>query len=205
MVDRKRKQNIINDEVVERREASWTSIYELLPAGETIEIPEPTYPTLYEPTKLEEDGKRNGELSLTMNYLGVETEVFTPSSGPLQEKQIERLLWKIRELEAANNYLGTRVKELQDLLTSTEREKLEDISDALVDKPAVFILDVLCSRDSIELSEAERNIDSARGWMMLARLLKAGLIATEGEELYITKTGREFHEKIARLVTSSGK
>jgi len=40
---------------------------------------------------------------------------------------------------------------------------------------------------------------------MLARLLKAGLIAERGKELYITKTGQEFHDKIEGLATSNGK
>ena len=206
MTDRKRNQNITNAKVVEREKPTWPSIYELVPARETIEVPESTYSTLHEPTtKPEKDGKRNGELLVTTNYLGMGTKIFTPSSELLEEKQIERLTWKIRELEATNNYLHAQVDELQVLLSSMESEKLGDISDALVDKPAVFILDVFYNRNSIKLSEVERNIDSVRGWMMLARLLKAGLVAERGEELHITKTGQEFHDKLERLATSSGK
>ena len=205
MVDRKGNQNVIDDEVVERKEVIWHSIYEPVPAGQTIEVLEPAYPILYEPTKPEEDGKHKGELLVTTNYLGIATEISTPSSGLLEEKQIERLVWKNRELEATNNYLRAKVDELQASLSSIETEKLGDISDALVDKPAMFILDAFSSRNSIKLSEVERNIDSVRGWMMLARLLKAGLIAERGEELYITKTGQEFRDKIERLATSSGK
>lgn len=205
MIDRKRNQNIINDEIMEREEASRPSLYELVPPRETIEVLESPYSTLYEPTKPEEGGKRNGEVLVTTNYLGIGTEISTSSSELLEEKQIERLTWKIRDLEATNNYLRAQVNELQALLSSIKSEKIGDISDALVDKPAVFILDVFYNGNSIKLFEVERNIDSVRGWMMLARLLKAGLIAERGEELYITKTGQEFHDKIERLAMSNGK
>ena len=205
MIDRKRNQNIINDEIVEREEASRPSLYELVPARETIEVLESAYSTLYEPTKLEEGGKRNGEVLVTTNYLGIGAGISTSSSERLQGKQIERLTWKIRDLEATNNYLRAQVNELQALRSSIKSAEIGDISDALVDKPAVFILDVFYNRNSIKLLEVERNIDSVRGWMMLAHLLKAGLIAERGEELYITKTGQEFHDKIERLAISNGK
>ena len=205
MVDRKRNQNIIDDEVAERKKTSLPSLYELVPARETVEVPEPIYSTLYEATKPEEDGKRNGEVPVATDYLGIGTELSTSSSELLEQKQIERLTWKIRELDATNNYLRAQVDELQASLNSIRSEKLGDISDALVDKPAVFILDVFHNKNSINLSEIERNTDSVQGWMMLARLLKAGLIGERGEELYITEAGREFYEKIERLITSSGK
>lgn len=205
MVNRKRNQNIINNEVVESKERPWPPLYELVPARETGEVLESAYSALYEPTKPEEDGKRNGEVLVTTNYLAIRTEISTSSSELLEQEQIQRLTWKIRDLEATNKYLRARLDELQALLGSIRSQKLTDISDALVDKSAVFILDVLYNKNSIKLADVERNIDSVRGWMILARLLKAGLIDESGEELYITKAGQEFYEKIRGLVTPSGK
>jgi predicted transcriptional regulator len=69
----------------------------------------------------------------------------------------------------------------------------------------VFILDVFYNRGSIKVAEIEQNIDSAKGWMMLAHLLKAGLIDDRGDEIYITEVGRELYGKIERISTSSGK
>ncbi len=204
MIDRKRNQNVINVETVEMEGTRRPPLYEPVPTRETIEILESVYSTLHEPTRSEEDGERRAETLPATNYLGIGTEIFTSATEIFKEEQIERLTWEIQNLEAKNDYLRTQVSQLQDLHGLIQSEKLGDISDALVDKPAVFILDAFFHRNSIRLSDIEQNIDSATGWMMLARLLKAGLIYEKGEELHITDTGREFYKKIEGLITSSG-